>query len=88
MMKLLVCVGSSCHLKGSYDVIQQMMKIIKKYGVEDQVDLQASFCLGNCANGVMLKADEMLLHNVNIDNAEDIFLKDVYPILNKEKGSL
>lgn len=82
-MKLLVCVGSSCHLKGSYNVIQKMKEILKKYDVEDMVELGASFCLGDCAKGVTLAADEILLHHVNEDNAEDIFVAEVYPLLTK-----
>ena len=94
-MNIKVCVGSSCHLKGSYKVIEVFKEIIKKYDVEDLVELQASFCLGHCATGVTVKADgwdkptveklgtdELLLHNVNKDNAEELFAKQIYPMLN------
>lgn len=90
-----VCVGSSCHLKGSYDVIEAFKRIIKKYDVEDLIDLQASFCLGFCAEGVTVKFEKsdspavqeidentLFIHNVNEDNAEDLFVKDIYPRLN------
>ena len=56
-MNIKVCVGSSCHLKGSYDVIQSLKDILKKYDVEDLVELQASFCLGHCAKGVNVRTD-------------------------------
>lgn len=82
VMVLKVCVGSSCHLRGSYDVIEEMKRLIKKYGVEDKVDLQATFCVGNCTNGVSVLADEVLLHNANKDNCEELFLTQVYPLLN------
>ena len=52
-----ICVGSSCHLKGSYDVLEQMKSIVKKYNVEDVVTLQASFCLGDCAEGVTVRSE-------------------------------
>lgn len=95
-MIIKVCVGSSCHLKGSYDVIEQMKELLKKYDVEDLVDLQASFCLGFCSQGVTVKAEnpdkptfdklqknELFLHNINKDNAEDFFAKELYPLLIK-----
>ena len=68
---------------------------MKKYDVEDVVDLQASFCLGFCAQGVTVKAegfdeatvqklgeDCLFVHNVNKDNAEELFAKEIYPLLN------
>ena len=81
-MVIKVCVGSSCHLKGSYDVIEKFKELIKRYDVEDLVELQASFCLGHCSEGVTAMADDKLLLNLNSENAEDIFVKEVYPMLN------
>ena len=96
-MNIKVCVGSSCHLKGSYDVIQALKDILKKYDVEDLVELQASFCLGHCAKGVNVMTDGipegkmnastsiedgcLLLHNVTKDNAEELFVKEIYPLI-------
>jgi len=98
-MNVKVCVGSSCHLKGSYDVIQAFKDILKKYDVEDLVELQASFCLGHCAEGVNVKTDNisekmlektgvtveedgsLLLHNVTKDNVEEVFAKQIYPLI-------
>lgn len=51
-MVIKVCVGSSCHLKGSYDVVEAFKALVKQYEVSDKVELQASFCLGNCLKGV------------------------------------
>lgn len=90
-MVVKVCVGSSCHLKGSYDVIEALKAILKKYDVEDLVDLQASFCLGYCAEGVTVKGeaeknpeeDFIFIHNVNKENAEEKFRTEIYPKLNR-----
>lgn len=94
-MQIKVCVGSSCHLKGSYDVIEAFKEILKRHDVEDLVELQASFCLGNCANGVTLQVDgveephiekigddKFRLHNVTKDNAESVFTEQIRPLLN------
>lgn len=86
MITIKVCVGSSCHLKGSYNVIEAFKGILKKYDVEDLVELQASFCLGNCSRGVTVQCeapDTMLLHNVSAENAEELFVAQVYPLIQK-----
>lgn len=58
-MILKICIGSSCHLKGSYDVINGLKELLKKNNLENEIDLQASFCLSNCANGVTAKAENV-----------------------------
>ena len=92
-MTIKVCVGSSCHLKGSYDVIEAFKTVLKKYDVEDVVELQASFCLGHCAKGVVVKCegmeaaekgpqvegtvDGLILDNENGGYRGDIFRKEI-----------
>ena len=92
-MTIKVCVGSSCHLKGSYEVIEAFKEVLKKYDVEDVIDLQASFCLGHCALGVTVSCDGMepaergpqveetpdgfILHSVNAGNVEELFAKEI-----------
>ena len=72
-----VCVGSSCHLKGSYDVIQKLQKLIIDNKLEDKVELKASFCLGNCSNGVSMRIDEEPVLNVSPSNIEEIFQNQI-----------
>ena len=78
-MKISICVGSSCHLKGSYDVIQKLEELIKNYNLEDKITLQASFCLGKCSEGVTAKVDDEFWLNLNKENVEERFLNEVYP---------
>ena len=73
-----ICIGSSCHLKGSYDVVEGMKEMLRKYDVED----------GQCADGVVMRAEEALdgsadvfVRGVNKDNIEEKFLTEVYPKL-------
>lgn len=72
-MIIKVCVGSSCHLKGSYDVIQKLKEIIEIKGLDEKIELKASFCLGNCSNGVSMRIDEEPVQNVTPENIEEIF---------------
>lgn len=72
-----VCVGSSCHLKGSYDVIKRLEKLIKDNDIEDNVNLKASFCLGCCTDGVAAMVGQELLTGLRQDNVEKFFKQEV-----------
>lgn len=80
-MVLKVCVGSSCHLKGSYDVIEAFKRLIQERGVADKIELRACFCLNRCSDGVSVKADDTYILNVNGANAEQKFDDEILPLL-------
>ena len=76
-MILKVCVGSACHIKGSYDVIKIITKIIEEEGLEKEVELKACFCLNNCTEGVSVIIDgEEKIYSFSKENAEKNF-KDI-----------
>ena len=83
-MKICVCVGSSCHLKGSYDTINLMKAALEKYGLTDTVDLSAAFCLGKCTHGVSIKVDDEIVTGLNRDNFDDIFAGSVLAKLGRK----
>lgn len=56
-MKLTVCIGSSCHLKGSRQVVEQLQYLIAEHKLQETVDLSGTFCMGNCQNGVCVTLD-------------------------------
>jgi len=72
-MNIYICVGSSCHLKGSYDIIQLMKEAISSNQLEEKVTLSGTFCLGHCTDGVSVKIDEDTVCGVSVDNFEDFF---------------
>lgn len=72
-----VCVGSACHLKGAYNVINEFMTIIKEKGLEDKITIKAAFCLGNCTNGVSVRIDEEDILSCSADNVQEFFEKNV-----------
>lgn len=76
-MKICVCVGSSCHLKGSYDIVQALEKLIKENNLEEEVSLCATFCLGHCVEGVAVEVDDSLHLSLNKDNVEEFFQKEI-----------
>lgn len=80
-MNIHICVGSSCHLKGSYDIIQLMKEAIAKNQLEDKINLSAAFCLGKCTDGVTVKINEEIICGVSRDNFEELFQNKVLPTI-------
>lgn len=59
-MIITVCIGSSCHLKGSREIIEKLQQLLHEKGLEKEVELRGSFCMGECVNGVCVKIEEEL----------------------------
>ena len=49
-MKCTICIGSSCHLKGSRQIVEELQYLVKEHHLEDKVELGGTFCMGNCVN--------------------------------------
>ena len=56
-MKITVCIGSSCHLKGSRQIVEGLQRLIAEHTLQDKVELAGQFCMGDCMNGVCLTVD-------------------------------
>ena len=76
-MDLMVCVGSSCHLHNSRDLIARLKELITQYNLEDTVELKGSFCMGHCAEaGVCVKFQEEI-YSLTMDTVDDFFAEKV-----------
>lgn len=76
-MEIKVCVGSSCHLRGSYDIINLMKEAISTNNLDAEVVLGAAFCLGKCTSGVTVKIGDEVVTGVSKENFNEIFNKYV-----------
>jgi len=83
VITITVCIGSSCHLKGSYNVVNEIQNLIMKENLSDKVLVKASFCLGNCTKAVSVKLDEGPIYSVNMENLNDFFKEHIIKKLNK-----
>ena len=75
MTTVSVGVGSSCHLKGSYNIINLLKEAVEKNQLDEKVEVKAAFCLGKCQNGVSMKVDDEIVTGVNTENFSEIFEK-------------
>lgn len=76
-MNIYICVGSSCHIKGSYNIINLMKEAIAENHLEDKINLSAAFCLGRCTDGVSVKINDDVICGVSKENFSDFFKQQV-----------
>ena len=71
-MKITVCIGSSCHIKGSRTVVEQLQALIAENGLADKIELSGTFCMGKCQQGVGVTVDDEF-YSVTPDTVEEFF---------------
>lgn len=76
-----ICVGSSCHLKGSRDVIEEARNQIMRFGLNDKVELKAAFCLGQCGHdGATFKINAEIITGITKDKVASLFENTIVPL--------
>ena len=75
-MKITICFGSSCHLKGSRLVVEKLQKLVQDNQLTDKVELAGTFCLGKCQTGVNVNVDGRDL-SVSPETVDAFFQKEV-----------
>ena len=75
-MKITVCIGSSCHIKGSRQVVEQIQQLIAENHLEEKVDLGGTFCLGECQIGVCVTVDDEIF-SVTPDTVAEFFQENI-----------
>ena len=77
-MIIQVCVGSSCHLKGSPEIVELLQKAVEEYHLEDEVTLAGSFCIGECNRiGVTIQVDDDIHVGVTKENFKEFLQENV-----------
>ena len=77
MVTVTVCVGSSCHIKGSRQIIVRFNEMLKEHGLEDKIELQGSFCMERCGEGLNWQIDEEPVTSASVEEAIRPFTEKV-----------
>ncbi len=77
MVRIAICIGSACHLKGAHGVLSAFGELVAKYKVAATVDLEGNFCQGRCTEGVVIKIDDEIITNVSQDKVFGLFREKV-----------
>lgn len=86
-MNITVCIGSSCHLKGSRAVVEQLERLILERGLKDEIELRGSFCMGQCQTGVSVLLDGVY-YSLTPEDAERFMIQTVLPKLTHTKQAI
>ena len=79
-MRITVCIGSSCHVKGSRQVVRSLQQLIADHNLGDKVELGGTFCLSNCQKGVCVMTETLETENffsVTPETVEEFFRENV-----------
>ena len=77
-MVIQVCVGSSCHIKGSPEIVELLQHYIKENDLEEEITLVGSFCIGKCNRvGVTVQVDDDIHVGITRDNFKEFFNEHV-----------
>ena len=76
MVKVTVCIGSSCHIKGSRHIVERLQELISKNALGDKVDLAGTFCMGNCQQGVCVTVNDTF-YSVSPETVDEFFANEI-----------
>ena len=76
MIKVTVCIGSSCHIKGSRQVVEELQRLVGENGLKDKVELGGTFCMGRCKDGVCVTVDDEFF-SVSPETTAEFFRSEV-----------
>lgn len=81
MVTIVVCVGSSCYVRGSEGLAETFDALIKQRGVAARVEVTGAFCMDQCSMGVSVRVGDKVYRCVDPDNALSFFEHEVMPCL-------
>ncbi|HBF44553.1 MAG TPA: hypothetical protein DDY82_04100 [Clostridiales bacterium] len=76
-MIIQICVGSSCYLKGSAEIVKLLEEKVSN-GYSDKITLAGSFCLGKCNRiGVTVKVGDEIYTGITPTNFENFWVDKI-----------
>lgn len=78
MVIVQICVGSSCHLKGSPEIVELLQQAVAEHHLEDEVTLAGSFCIGKCNRvGVTVQVNDDIHVGITKENFREFFKENI-----------
>ena len=85
MLFVQICVGSSCYLKGSQEIIELLEQAVAEHHIEDEVVLSGSFCIGKCNRvGVTVQVNDDVHVGITRENFREFFRANILDAIERE----
>ena len=85
-MIIQICVGSSCHLKGSPEIVELLQKAVEEHHLEIVVTLAGSFCIGKCnREGVTVQVNDDVHVGITPQNFKEFFTQYILNVIENER---
>lgn len=86
MVFVQICVGSSCHLKGTQKLVELFQNAVAAGGLEDKVMLMGSFCSGKCnRTGVTVTVGDEVHTGVTPENWKEFWQNVILKAVREDK---
>jgi NADH:ubiquinone oxidoreductase subunit E len=84
MVTVIICVGSSCYVRGSEEVAATFERLIDQEGLADEVELMGAFCMEECSMGVAVRVEDKVYRGVHPEDAEAFFRDEILSVVTKD----
>ncbi len=84
MVEVKVCIGTSCHLRGSYNVMMSFKQLIEHYNLHDKINLAGQCCTGCCQDGVSVTVNGKE-YGVSPETAGAFFNETILPLTSDDQ---
>lgn len=68
-LKVSICFGTSCFIKGSQNLLQAITDFIHENSIEEKIEVMATFCFEECDNGPNIKVGDEIIPKCTSDMA-------------------
>ena len=87
MVFVQICVGSSCHLKGSQEIVELLQSAVEEHHLDDDVVLSGSFCIGQCNRiGVTVQVNDDIHVGITRENFREFFKQNILDVIENERN--
>lgn len=80
-----VCVGTSCMVRGSQDLLHSLIDYIEERGLQNAVDIRATFCFEQCDRGPTISVGGTVIEKCTFEKAQKALDKALANLNNDEK---